>query len=211
MGTCAYVNGERIPLGVAGKPGKTAYQYAVDGGYTGTEAEFQAMMGSGPWLPLGGGDMTGVLSVLTPTADAHAATKAYVDSLIDQVKAELMLAMDKIACLVIPLSSGLEQRTNMKLIPGWVALSDYTLTYSGTVPYNAASKIRLEPPPGYAFTGLAHTWAPALKIGTSYRNGTLDSDGAITFTLGPQDLVQQFTFVALNNNSAPAHFILEVA
>lgn len=37
--------------GAAGKDGKSAYQYAVDGGYTGTEAEFQALMGSGPWVP----------------------------------------------------------------------------------------------------------------------------------------------------------------
>lgn len=29
---------------VAGPAGKSAYQYAVDGGYTGTEAEFQALM-----------------------------------------------------------------------------------------------------------------------------------------------------------------------
>lgn len=40
--------------GDPGAPGKTAYQYAVDGGYTGTEAEFQALMGSGPWLPENG-------------------------------------------------------------------------------------------------------------------------------------------------------------
>lgn len=39
--------------GPPGPTGKTAYQYAVDGGYTGTEADFQALMGTGPWLPLG--------------------------------------------------------------------------------------------------------------------------------------------------------------
>ncbi len=40
--------------GPPGPTGKTAYQYAVDGGYTGTEEDFQALMGTGPWLPLGG-------------------------------------------------------------------------------------------------------------------------------------------------------------
>lgn len=45
--------------GPAGEDGKTAYQYAQEGGYTGTEAEFQALMGSGPWLPLSGGKLTG--------------------------------------------------------------------------------------------------------------------------------------------------------
>lgn len=49
--------------GPPGPTGKTAYQYAVDGGYTGTEEEFQTLMGTGPWLPLGGGTMTGVLGV----------------------------------------------------------------------------------------------------------------------------------------------------
>ena len=51
------------PPGPPGPTGKTAYQYAVDGGYTGTEEDFQALMGTGPWLPLGGGTMTGVLGV----------------------------------------------------------------------------------------------------------------------------------------------------
>lgn len=31
--------------GAAGAAGKTAYQYAVEGGYTGTEAEFKALLG----------------------------------------------------------------------------------------------------------------------------------------------------------------------
>lgn len=39
--------------------GKSAYQYAVDGGYTGTETQFQSLMGTGPWLPLSGDKMGG--------------------------------------------------------------------------------------------------------------------------------------------------------
>lgn len=38
-----------------GKDGKSPYQQAVEGGYTGTEAEFKAMLASGPWLPTSGG------------------------------------------------------------------------------------------------------------------------------------------------------------
>lgn len=34
------------PIGPQGDTGKSAYQYAVDGGYTGTEAQFKAMMSS---------------------------------------------------------------------------------------------------------------------------------------------------------------------
>lgn len=64
----------------SGAGGKTPYQYAVDGGYTGTEAEFQALMGSGPWLPKSGGAMTGAMTVLAPTADRNPATKGYVDT-----------------------------------------------------------------------------------------------------------------------------------
>lgn len=33
------------PAGVAGEAGKSAYQYAVEGGYTGTEEEFGALLG----------------------------------------------------------------------------------------------------------------------------------------------------------------------
>lgn len=49
--------------GPPGPTGKTAYQYAVDGGYTGTEEDFQALMGTGPWLPLGGGKMSGDIEI----------------------------------------------------------------------------------------------------------------------------------------------------
>lgn len=44
--------------GAKGEDGKSAYQYAVDGGYTGTEAEFKAKTAK-EYLPLNGGDMTG--------------------------------------------------------------------------------------------------------------------------------------------------------
>lgn len=37
--------------GEAGAPGQSAYAYAVAGGYKGTEEEFQALLGSGPWIP----------------------------------------------------------------------------------------------------------------------------------------------------------------
>ena len=49
--------------GVRGETGKTAYQYAVDGGYIGTEAEFVALMGTGPWLPRSGGVVSGTVEL----------------------------------------------------------------------------------------------------------------------------------------------------
>lgn len=48
--------------GAPGTNGKSAYQAAVDAGYTGTEAEFNAALltlKSSPFLPLAGGTMTG--------------------------------------------------------------------------------------------------------------------------------------------------------
>lgn len=46
------------PQGPAGAAGKNAYQYAVEGGYAGTEAQFKAKLAK-EYLPLNGGDMTG--------------------------------------------------------------------------------------------------------------------------------------------------------
>lgn len=48
--------------GAPGPSGKSAYQQAVEGGYKGPEAEFKAILGSGPWLPMTGGTMTGDLA-----------------------------------------------------------------------------------------------------------------------------------------------------
>lgn len=57
------VNGLQVAKkGADGADGKSAYQYAVDGGYTGTEEEFQALMGTGPWLQTSGGTITGNIS-----------------------------------------------------------------------------------------------------------------------------------------------------
>ncbi len=48
--------GPQGPQGPAGD-GKSAYQQAVEGGYTGAEAEFNAILASGPWLPQSGGEV----------------------------------------------------------------------------------------------------------------------------------------------------------
>ena len=71
--------------GPPGKDGSSAYESATVGGYTGTEAEFTALLGSGPWLPLAGGTVTGPLSVQAPSADGHAATKKYVDDMVGDI------------------------------------------------------------------------------------------------------------------------------
>lgn len=68
--------------GSDGADGKSAYQSAQDGGYTGTEEEFNAALGgmkNAPFLPLSGGTMTGPLNVQAPTEATNPATKGYVD------------------------------------------------------------------------------------------------------------------------------------
>lgn len=60
--------GQQGPPGPTGETGKSAYQYAVEGGYQGTESDFQQLMASvskGPFLPLGGGTMTGPIRGLS--------------------------------------------------------------------------------------------------------------------------------------------------
>lgn len=74
------INGESVEIPGGGK---SAYEYAVDGGYTGTEEEFQALIGSGPWLPFEGADgqvnagPSGVIQypVIVPAPDIPMFTK----------------------------------------------------------------------------------------------------------------------------------------
>lgn len=99
--------------GAPGKDGKSAYQAAVENGYTGTEEEFNealAGMKDGPFLPVTGGDVaavniTGSLTtygditvnlngcrvqgVNTPTDETDAANKGYVDDLVGSINSLL--------------------------------------------------------------------------------------------------------------------------
>ena len=78
-------DGEQGPPGADGEQGppgptgKTAYQYAVDGGYTGTEADFQALMGTGPWLPLGGAAKSAVKLETARTIKVNLASTSAVN------------------------------------------------------------------------------------------------------------------------------------
>lgn len=99
--------------GTPGKDGKSAYQAAVEKGYTGTEEEFNtalAGMQDAPFLPVTGGDVaavniTGSLTtdgditvnlngcrvqgVNMPTADTDAANRGYVDGLVGNINSLL--------------------------------------------------------------------------------------------------------------------------
>lgn len=90
-----YVRGRDGTNGTNGKDGvdgKSAYQAAVEKGYTGTEEEFNtalAGMENAPFLPLSGGTMTGPLLVDNPTQGGQAANKGYVDGLVGNINSLL--------------------------------------------------------------------------------------------------------------------------
>lgn len=88
---------EHIDLGrVRGTDGASAYQMALEEGYSGSEKEFYAVLASlenAPYLSCGGGTMTGTLNmgggkitmVSDPAEDTDAATKGYVDGLVGAI------------------------------------------------------------------------------------------------------------------------------
>lgn len=72
--------------GRPGPSGKTAYEYAKDGGYAGSETDFAAKLAT-EYLPLSGGDMTGAINMNgqpisglnLPTANDQAANMGFVN------------------------------------------------------------------------------------------------------------------------------------
>lgn len=75
------------PQGAPGEPGADVFDYAVEAGYPGTEAEFREMLIT-PCLPLSGGVMSGAVQMggqalsglAWPESATDAATKSYVDT-----------------------------------------------------------------------------------------------------------------------------------
>lgn len=80
--------GEQGPTGPQGKTGMTAYEFAVQGGYTGTETAFAQKLAT-EYVPTSGGTMEGPINMngqrLTglnaPTEDDEAVSKGYVDAI----------------------------------------------------------------------------------------------------------------------------------
>lgn len=68
--------GDKGDTGANGVDGKSAYQYAVDGGYTGTEAEFMAKLATA-YLALSGGSMTGAIDFRDTTQVLDFGTTGY--------------------------------------------------------------------------------------------------------------------------------------
>ena len=74
-----YVNGKKV-AGI-GLPGKSAYQYAVDGGYTGTEEEFQEVLANA-----GGKPMVHGVTLLASAWSGNAQTITVPGVLADETK-----------------------------------------------------------------------------------------------------------------------------
>lgn len=74
-----YVNGKKV-AGI-GLPGKSAYQYAVDGGYTGTEEEFQEVLSNA-----GGKPMVHGVTLLASAWSGNAQTITVPGVLADETK-----------------------------------------------------------------------------------------------------------------------------
>ncbi|MBM6977908.1 collagen-like protein [Intestinimonas butyriciproducens] len=115
--------GPKGNTGAAGANGKSAYQAAIGGGYAGTESAFNralATIGSGPYLPLAGGAMSGrVTGLQRPSGDTEPLRKA--DGLTAAVAAQYGLAANAVpseALAKIPgmISSSVTSATGLQLI-----------------------------------------------------------------------------------------------
>ena len=130
--------GPKGDTGAAGANGKSAYQAAVGGGYAGTEAAFNkalATIGSGPYLPLAGGNVTGRITGLQrPSGDTEPLRKA--DGLTAAVAAQYGLAASavpseafaKIPSMIASSAAGALPTAQFQLIleQTYTTVGDYT-------------------------------------------------------------------------------------
>lgn len=147
----------------AGADGKSAYQYAVDGGYTGTEDEFQALL-------------------------ADAANKQYVDNLFNQVApviVKVQTVRDK------GNATEIVNTYNVKCYPVEVGALSYAIKFfirnAGESNLPHLDEIKIIPPEQYAFTWLYGSSGVFLEIygwistSSEVPYGQLSTDGGISF------------------------------
>lgn len=94
-----YVNGKKV-AGI-GLPGKSAYQYAVDGGYTGTEEEFQEVLANA-----GGKPMVHGVTLLASAWSGNSQTITVPGVLADETK-QLIQPVPAIASQAAYLAAGI--------------------------------------------------------------------------------------------------------
>lgn len=93
-----YVNGKKV-AGI-GLPGKSAYQYAVDGGYTGTEEEFEEVLANA-----GGKPMVHGVTLLASAWSGNSQTVSVSGILADETK-QLIQPMPALASQAAYLAAG---------------------------------------------------------------------------------------------------------
>lgn len=157
---------QTVSPGATGADGKSAYQSAVEAGYTGTEAEFYAALVTlqdAPFLPLSGGDMAGrvdmqnhvITGLPTPVAPSDAVN---YQTLIDAIAGKINYA--KI------ILSGVDRRGNYASMSKIVSVAvegtystDTILKFDHTIQYQemidngitSVSKIEVELSPSFKF------------------------------------------------------------
>lgn len=113
------------PEGAKGDRGKSAYEYAVEGGFRGSEADFKCDLAN--MMPKYGGVMTGALNMggnpLTglrePEEDSEAASKYYVDSRM--IRAQIQLNREEwiegLTCMASVSVSGVRENDWVMMRP----------------------------------------------------------------------------------------------
>lgn len=156
-----------IDLGqVVGPAGKSAYQYAVDGGYTGTEAEFGALL-------------------------ADAASKTYVDTLFNRVAPVIVTVQVTRGSG----SDATVTNHNVKCYPAETGVSSYSINFSFRRDVQNVS-VKVFPPEQYAFTGLYESSGMILEspsAGGIILFGIIMSDGYVWFPSADSDFYDTYT------------------
>lgn len=118
--------GTQGPQGAAGAAGKNAYQYAVEGGYSGTEAQFKAKLAK-EYLPLGGGDMAGIIDMNNKVITGLPSPTAPSDAVNLQTLVKAMVGSSNEAIAIVEGTSG-----GGTMVTGYVPLPLKTVRVYGT-------------------------------------------------------------------------------
>ncbi len=139
--------GDTGSAGAAGKDGKSAYQYAVEGGYTGTETEFAEKLASGA-LTVHVTDNNGTLSADKSYNDIKDAINAGISVLVDYNGNALPLMGATVDAIVFGQTQGVNDGES-----AWVATVMIVITSADEVTDFSADVDKLPNPNAITFTG----------------------------------------------------------
>ena len=139
LGAVVGPQGPQGPAGAAGAPGtagaagKNAYQYAVEGGYSGTEAQFKAKLAK-EYLPLSGGDMTGIIDMNNKVITGLPSPVAPSDAVNYHALVAMFLNAEIVAQANVTISGG-----TMVSLPATVSMRKVTLYGTDVIFYVSGS------------------------------------------------------------------------